>query len=54
MKSTPVRPRAADKKPRPPRREIFDLVVACKDEQQQRELFERLIREGFVCRVITA
>ncbi len=54
MKRTLASPRAPDKKPPPPRCEIFDLVVACKDEQQQRELFERLVREGFVCRVITA
>jgi hypothetical protein len=45
---------APPRKPGAPRKAIFDLIVACRDEAQQRELFERLAREGFKCRVITA
>ncbi len=49
----------ADKptKPRPPRsppKETFHLVVRCNSERAQRELFERLVREGFKCRVLTS
>jgi hypothetical protein len=53
MTRRPAVPRPKPVKP-PARRAIFDLVVACRDEAQQRALFERLVREGFKCRVITA
>jgi hypothetical protein len=31
----------------------FQVVVECRDEGQQRELFERLTAEGFKCRVLS-
>jgi hypothetical protein len=31
----------------------FSVVVECRDESQQRELFERLKAEGFKCRVLS-
>ncbi len=31
--------------------EVFQVVVACRDEQQQREVYERLSGEGFSCRL---
>jgi ParB-like chromosome segregation protein Spo0J len=31
----------------------FEVVVGCKDEAEQRELFERLSTEGWRCRVLT-
>ena len=31
--------------------EAFQVVVSCDDEDQQRELYERLTAEGYVCRV---
>ncbi len=33
--------------------EVFQVLVECEDEAQQRELFERLAAEGHVCRVLT-
>lgn len=33
--------------------DIHQLLVACDDEQQQQELFQRLDREGYSCRVLT-
>lgn len=39
--------------PRPPPKETFHLVVQCPSERAQRALFERLVREGFRCRVLT-
>ena len=31
----------------------FEVVVGCKDESEQRALFERLSKEGWTCRVLT-
>lgn len=31
----------------------FEVIVECGDEQQQRNVFEKLTREGFVCRLFT-
>jgi hypothetical protein len=31
----------------------YQLVVDCGDELRQQELYERLTREGFKCRVLT-
>lgn len=42
----------ADGAPEPPLPDIFQIVVQCRDEDQQRELFERLTREGFSCRLV--
>ena len=36
--------------PAPP--EVFQIVVECRDEQQQRSLFERLRREGLKLRLL--
>ncbi len=33
--------------------EAFQVVVECKDEDEQRELFERLTAEGYSCRLLT-
>lgn len=33
--------------------ECFQLVVTCRDESQQRTLYERLASEGYACRVLT-
>jgi hypothetical protein len=50
---------AADKCPRPrgrrepPLRELFHLLVKCSNETQQRELYERLTKEGHDCRVLS-
>ena len=33
--------------------EAFQVVVECRDEAQQREVFERLAGEGFKCRVLS-
>ena len=32
---------------------ILQILVECKDEGQQRDLFERLKEEGYSCRVLT-
>lgn len=32
--------------------EAFQVVVECRSEEEQRELFERLTREGFACRLL--
>jgi hypothetical protein len=32
---------------------IFDVLVECRDEAQQRALYERLTAEGLSCRVLT-
>jgi ParB-like chromosome segregation protein Spo0J len=33
--------------------ETFELIVECRDESQQRDLFERFQSEGLTCRVLT-
>lgn len=33
--------------------ETFHVIVACRDEREQREVFERLRAEGYACRVST-
>lgn len=52
-KPKPKPPEPKPPKPRLPPKETFHLVVACPSERAQRELFERLAREGWKCRVIT-
>jgi hypothetical protein len=32
---------------------LFQLVIECRDENQQRELYERLTASGHVCKVMT-
>jgi hypothetical protein len=32
---------------------ILQIVVQCKTEEEQRDLYERLKKEGFPCRVLT-
>ena len=34
-------------------RGIRQVVVECEDESQQRELYERLVKEGYSCRIST-
>jgi len=36
----------------PPIAEMFQLVIDCKDEDHQREVFDRLTGEGLACRVL--
>ena len=36
--------------PRPP--DLYQIIIECKAESQQRELFERLRREGFKVRLL--
>src|SRR2546423_78366 len=52
---------SAERAPRMPRRGLhnpglilprFQLLVACRDEQDQRELYEKLTRAGRKCRVM--
>jgi hypothetical protein len=38
--------------PRQPPRERFQILVTCADEADQRRLYERLAREGRMCRVL--
>jgi ParB-like chromosome segregation protein Spo0J len=33
--------------------EAYQVVVACRDEAQQREVYDRLVAEGFSCRLLT-
>ena len=33
--------------------EMYHVIAECRDESQQRELFERLTREGIACRLLT-
>ena len=37
---------------RPPPPELYQIVVECTDEDQQRDLFERLVREGLKLRLL--
>ena len=42
--------------PKPPRKiaipQSYQVVVNCRDEPEQRELYERLREEGFACRLL--
>ena len=42
------------KRPLPPRDplELYHVIIQCRDETQQRQLYERLRREGYPCRVV--
>jgi hypothetical protein len=31
---------------------LFQVVIECRDEEQQRELYERLVREGMKVRLM--
>lgn len=33
--------------------ETFEVIIECSNEMEQQEVFERLIEEGYVCRVLT-
>ena len=46
----PQTPRDNSNRRLPP--ELFQVVVECRDERQQRELFERLRREGMKVRLL--
>ena len=43
---------SATEKPEVQIPESYQIVVSCEDEPQQRDLFERLSREGFPCRLL--
>ncbi|HVC98674.1 MAG TPA: hypothetical protein VND64_33725 [Pirellulales bacterium] len=32
--------------------EMWQVLVQCRDEEQQREVYERMTAEGFKCRVL--
>lgn len=34
-------------------KEIFEIIVECKNEQQQKENYEKLIKGGYQCRLLT-
>jgi hypothetical protein len=36
---------------KPDRRELYHVIIHCRDEAQQRELYDRLRREGLPCRL---
>jgi hypothetical protein len=38
--------------PRPAPPDLYQVVIECRNEQQQRELFDRLRREGFKVRLL--
>jgi hypothetical protein len=44
-----ARPQRQMSQPRSP--ELYQVIIHCRDEAQQRELFERLRREGLRCRL---
>ena len=33
--------------------EMFQVVIECRDEAQQQDVFERMSREGYTCRLLT-
>jgi hypothetical protein len=37
--------------PKPNPLELYQIIIRCRDEAQQRELFDRFRREGFRCRL---
>jgi hypothetical protein len=45
-----VEPNAGEK---PALKEAFEVVIECRDEQEQKQMFERLSSEGFSCRLFT-
>ena len=44
---------AAEPPPEVPVPESFQVLVECESEQQQREVYERMIKDGFACRLLT-
>lgn len=34
-------------------KETIEVIIECEDEQEQRELYERMTAEGYTCRVLT-
>ena len=46
------KPASLPPKDPPPPRDWFQVVIECRDEAQQRELFERLRREGLKVRLL--
>ena len=59
MRKTPKKRPSPQRAPIPrgaprPLPEVFHLLIECRDEAQQRQLFEIVSRYGVKCRVITA
>jgi hypothetical protein len=48
-----TKPRAARKAAALSIPESYELVVTCRDENNQRQLYEYLAAEGYECRVLT-
>ena len=38
--------------PEPPIPHLFQVVVECRDEEDQRQLYQRLTQEGYTCRLL--
>lgn len=49
---TALVPEESEMPPNLPVPEVFQVVVECQDEQQQRSLYERLTQEGYTCRLL--
>jgi hypothetical protein len=47
-------PRYATVKPKAPPIDRFQLLVYCRDEAQQRRLYELLVAQGHKCRVLVS
>lgn len=45
------RAKAGKQKPETP--ELFQLVIDCRDETDQRKLYDRLRNDGYKCKVVT-
>ena len=48
--AAPAEPEPADQVHLP---ELYQVLVQCRDEEDQRQLYERLQQEGYSCRVLT-
>ena len=48
----PPNPPAPHKPPRPAPPDLFQIVIECQTEAQQRDLFDRLKREGLKLRLL--
>ena len=33
--------------------DVFEVIVECGDEEEQRQIYEKLVKEGYECRVLT-
>jgi hypothetical protein len=49
-----MKPNTNTKPAEPPRQppDLYQVVIECRDEDEQRELYERLSREGYCVRLL--